>query len=105
LDDVSELEGSGLKTVKVAGANKKHKVLVYALSTCIWCKQVKGFLKGNDIEYEYVDIDLSSKEDQEKIRKHIYSLGGRFSFPSIIIDEKHLITGHHEDRLRSVLEI
>ncbi|MFX1362837.1 MAG: glutaredoxin family protein [Promethearchaeota archaeon] len=90
--------------VKVVGSNRKHKVLVYALSTCIWCKQVKSFLKSNDIEYGYVDVDLSSKEDQEKIRKHIYDLGGRFSFPTIIIDEDNLITGHHEDRLRRVLE-
>ena len=94
-----------MKIVKVEGTNRKHKVLVYALSTCIWCKQVKGFLKSNDIEYEYVDVDLSSKEDKEKIRKHIDDLKGRFSFPTIIIDEENLITGHHEDRLRRALEI
>ena len=49
--------------------------------------------------------EAKGKEDKEKIRKHIDDLGGRFSFPTIIIDEENLITGHHEDRLRRALEI
>jgi glutaredoxin-like protein NrdH len=90
---------------KVSGKNNKHKVLVYALSTCVWCKMTKQFLKDNDIEFEYVDVDLCSDEDKQKIRRHIQSKGGSLSYPTIIIDNNMLITGFRKDKLKEALEI
>jgi glutaredoxin len=40
----------------VPGKNKEHKVLVYALSTCAWCKMLKQFLKENNVELRKVLI-------------------------------------------------
>ena len=94
-----------MKVVKVSGRNNKHKVFVYALSTCAWCKQTKKFLKENEIEYEYVDVDLCDEEDQEKVRKDVLSKGGRLSYPAIIIDSKILINGFHVDKIKEALEI
>jgi len=59
-----------VKIVKVPGKNNKHKVFMYAISTCAWCKLTKNFLKTNNIEYEYVDVDLLSGEDRERICMH-----------------------------------
>ena len=94
-----------MKIVKVAGGNNKHKVLLYALSTCVWCKRTKQFLKDSDVEYDYVDVDLSSDEDRDKIRRHILSKGGSLSYPTIIIDDKILITGYSPDEIKEALEI
>jgi len=94
-----------MQTTRVEGKNKKHKVLLYALSTCGWCKKGKELLRANEIEFEYVDVDSCSDEDYEKIRKDILSRGGRFSFPTVIIDDKMLITGFKEDQIRETLEI
>jgi len=94
-----------MQTVKVPGRNNKHKVLLYALSTCGWCKRAKNFLKDNDIEFEYVDLDLCSWEDKNKIRKDIQSRGGRLAYPTVIIDNKILLTGASPNKLREVLEI
>ena len=58
-----------MQTIKVPGKNNKHRVLVYAISTCAWCKQAKKFLKDNNIEYEYVDVDLSDMKNREKNNK------------------------------------
>ena len=93
-----------MKTTKVPGRNKSHRVLVYALSTCAWCKKAKTFIKNSGFEYEYVDIDLCSEEEQEEIRRDIQKRGGRSSFPTIIIDDKIIITGFHEDRIKEALE-
>jgi glutaredoxin-like protein NrdH len=92
-----------LEFVKVPGENKKHNVRLYTLSTCVWCKRTKAFLKENKFEYEYVDIDLCSKEDAEKIRNDILSRGGRLSYPVTIVDEKMVINGFHEDRIAEAL--
>jgi glutaredoxin-like protein NrdH len=94
-----------MKVVKVSGRNNKHKVFVYALSTCAWCKQTKKFLKENEIEHEYVDVDLCDEEDQEKVSKDVLSKGGRLSYPAIIIDSKILINGFHVDKIKEALEI
>ena len=94
-----------MQTVKVPGKNYEHRVLMYAISTCAWCKQAKKFLKDNNIEYEYVDVDLCSREDREKIREDILNRGGRLSYPTIIIDNRILITGFQEDKMREALEI
>ncbi|MCJ7763090.1 glutaredoxin family protein [Candidatus Bathyarchaeota archaeon] len=90
---------------KVSGKNSKHKVLMYALSTCVWCKMTKQYLKDNGIEYEYVDVDLCDEKDKEKIRQHIISKGGNLSYPTIIIDDAILITGFRKDKFKEILGI
>jgi len=88
---------------KVSGQKRQHKVVVYALSTCAWCRMTKQFLKDNDVEYEYIDVDLCEEEDKQKIRDHIQSKGGPLSYPTIIVDDNVLITGFRTDKLREVL--
>jgi glutaredoxin-like protein NrdH len=90
---------------KVSGKKSRHKVVLYALSTCAWCKMTKQFLKDNDIEYEYVDVDLCEEEDKQKIRRHIQSKGGPLSYPTVIIDDNMLITGFRKDKLKEALGI
>jgi glutaredoxin-like protein NrdH len=90
---------------KVSGKNSKHRVLVYALSTCVWCKMTKQFLKDNGIEFEYVDVDLCDDNDKEEIHRDIQSKGGSLSYPTIIVDDKIVITGFRKDQLKEALGI
>ena len=52
---------------KVPGKNTNHKVTVYALSTCVWCKITKQYLNDNGVAYEYVDVDLLNEKDKDKV--------------------------------------
>jgi len=88
---------------KVSGQKRQHKVVLYALSTCAWCRMTKQFLKDNDIEYEYIDVDLCQEEDKQKVRDHIRSKGGPLSYPTIIVDDNVLITGFRTDKLQEAL--
>ena len=90
---------------KISGKKNEHKVVLYALSTCAWCKMTKQFLKDNDIEYEYVNVDLCEEEDKQKIRQHIQSKGGPLSYPTVIVDDNVLITGFRKDKLKEALGI
>jgi len=99
------LVSDNLNKVKVTGKNNKHKVLMYAISTCAWCKMTKKFLNENDVEYEYVDVDLASDEDHEKIREDIISKGGDPSYPTLIVDNKTVITGFRKDKIEEALEL
>lgn len=92
-----------MKTTRVPGKNNAHKVLLYAISTCAWCKKTKNLLKDNSVEFEYVDVDLCTDEDRETIRSDIEKRGGRPSFPTMIIDDKILIIGFKEDKIKEAL--
>ncbi|MFX1563424.1 MAG: glutaredoxin family protein [Promethearchaeota archaeon] len=89
--------------VKVEGQRKNHNVLMYTISTCGWCKMTKQFMKDHSVEHEYIDVDLCSKKDREKIHQDIRRRGGRLSFPTIIIDDKILITGFRKKEIEEVL--
>jgi glutaredoxin len=92
-----------MKFSKVLGTRNEHKVILFALSTCAWCKLVKQFLKDNEIEYSYIDIDLSQEEEKEEIRQMIRDKGGPLSFPTTIVDDNILITGFKKDKIKEAL--
>ncbi len=90
---------------KVTGEKRGHKVVVYALSTCVWCKMTKQFLKDNGVEYEYVNVDLCTEEDKQEIRQEIQDKGGSLSYPTTIIDDKIVVTGFRKDLFKVALGI
>jgi glutaredoxin len=90
---------------KVSGKKNDHKVTLFALSTCVWCKMTKQFLNENDVSYEFVDVDLLDEEEKEKARKTITSKGGSLSYPTVIVDDKVVITGFRKDKLKEALGV
>ena len=90
---------------KVAGKNNKHKVMVYALSTCVWCKLTKQYLNDNQVEYEFVDVDLADEKDKEKIHQTTQEKGGALSYPTAIVDDKTVISGFRKDKFKEALEL
>lgn len=88
---------------KVVGSRSQHKVVLFTLSTCGWCKLLKQYLKDNEVEYSYIDIDLVQENEKEVIRKIIRDKGGPLSFPTTIIDDRILITGFRKDQMKEAL--
>ena len=94
-----------MEIYKVSGKNNKHRVLLYTLSTCAWCKMTKQFLKDSGVEFEYVDVDLCNKVDRGKVHNDIKSRGGDLTYPTLIVDNKTLINGFLKDKIKKALEI
>ncbi|MGD0644360.1 MAG: glutaredoxin family protein [Candidatus Bathyarchaeia archaeon] len=94
-----------MKFSKVSGKKNNHKVTVYALSTCVWCKLTKQFLNENNVEYEFIDVDLVNEEDKQKIHETIQSKSDSISYPTTIVDDKTVITGFRKDQLKEALGI
>ena len=90
---------------KVQGKKTDHKVVVYALSTCVWCKMTKQFLKDNEIQFEYIDVDMCEPEEKEQVRQQILTKGGDLNYPTTIVDDKKLITGFRKDLLKEALQL
>jgi glutaredoxin-like protein NrdH len=88
---------------KVSGKKNSHKVALYALSTCVWCKMTKQYLKDNEVEFEFVDVDLLDDNDKNTVHSTILSKGGALSYPTTIVDDKTVITGFRKDLLKEAL--
>ncbi len=94
-----------MNVVKVEGKNRKHKVFLYTLSTCGWCRMTKKFLKEHDVDHEYVDVDQCDWKEREAAQDDMLARGGDLSFPFIIVDEKTLIQGFNEKKIAEVLDL
>jgi glutaredoxin len=84
---------------KVAG-KKIGEILIFALSTCIWCMKTKQLFKDLGVEYSYVDVDLLQGKDQEEAVAEIMKLSGMQSFPTIVLDNKKIMLGFKENEIR-----
>jgi glutaredoxin len=62
----------------------KH-VFMYTLSTCPWCRKTKAYFTDHNIPFQYVDYDLQTAEEQERIEQEITKSGGQMSFPWVRI--------------------
>jgi glutaredoxin-like protein NrdH len=82
-----------------------HKVMLYALSTCGWCKRTKQFLDTHGVAYDYLYVDQLAGEEKQDAMTEVRRWNQRESFPTIVIDDAKAIVGFDEDRLREVLEL
>ena len=80
------------------------KVMLYTLSTCIWCKKTKKLLNELGCEYSYEDVDLLEDDDEEKATKEMDKHSTNPSYPLIIIDGKLFHMGFDEDKIRKRFE-
>jgi len=92
-----------MSIVKVEGNKKDHKVFLYTLSTCGWCKKTKQFLKDNDVEYEYIEVDKCTREERKKVIEDIKARKASMGFPLAIIDDEIMISGYKVDKYKEAL--
>jgi len=87
----------------VAGKNK-GKVLLYALSTCGWCKKTKALLNELGVEYDYTDVDLLKGDEQAATVKEIMKFNPDCNFPTLVINSQKCIVGFKEADIREALK-
>jgi len=92
-----------MKIERVPGTDNKHKVFLYALSTCAWCKKTKKYLQDKKVEFQYVDVDLCSEEDLNQVREDLKKRGLQMTFPIIIVDDQNSVVGFREEKLNEAL--
>ena len=91
-----------MKIEHVDGENR-GKILLYALSTCGWCRKTKEFLSKLGVEYSYIYVDLVDDSEKEKVIEDVRKCNPRNSYPTIVVNEKECIVGYNEDEIREVL--
>ena len=91
-----------MKINHVTGVDK-GSIILYGLSTCVWCKKAKGFLDQLGVQYDFVDVDLLEKDDRNKATETVKKLNPRCTFPTLSI-KGTCVVGFDEEKIRGALE-
>ena len=74
-------------------------VIVYSTPTCPYCVMAKQFLKGNNIEFEDVDVSVDEARAQEMIQK-----SGQMGVPVLDVNGT-IIVGFDKTRILAALNV
>ena len=86
----------------VAG-KKVGDIMLYALSTCVWCRKTKALLDEMGVEYDYLDVDLLEGAEKDSAIKAVKQHNPACSFPTMVINQQKCIVGFKEDEIRESL--
>ena len=92
-----------MKIEHVAG-KKKAKIMVYALSTCVWCNRTKKYLSELGVEYYFTNVDLLAPDQREEAEKEIMKWNPSCSFPTIVINDKDCVIGFNPEEIEKSIK-
>jgi glutaredoxin len=91
--------------MKHINGQNKGDIMLYAISTCAWCKKTKKFLKSLGVEYRYIDIDMLNPDEKEKINGEVMKWNSQRNYPMIVINNEKCIVGYKEDEIKEALHL
>lgn len=77
-------------------------VKVFALSTCIHCRNAREYLDKMGVSYDCVEVDLLQGQQREDTLDEVRKFNPECSFPTIVIGDK-VIVGFKKDDLKETL--
>jgi len=92
-----------MEFVRVEGSDK-GRIVLYTLSTCMWCRMAKNLLNDMGVGYEYIDVDTLSVEEKDSVKKEIKRWNPDGSYPTMVIREKECISGFDETEIREKIK-
>jgi glutaredoxin len=90
-------------TVKHVDGKDKGHILLYALSTCGWCKKTKRLLGDLGVAYDYIDVDNLTDTHKTATIEKIKKWNPQCTFPTLVIHDTQCIIGYKEDEIKKLL--
>jgi len=78
------------------------RVKMYTLSTCSHCWSAKRLLKRYNVDFDAVDVDLTTGDERQALIAEVKRYNPATSFPTLIIGDK-VIVGYREDEIKEAL--
>lgn len=88
----------------VPGKYDKHKVKIYTISTCMWCKRLKRKLQDNEIKYTYLDIDLLPLEDKTQVKIQLRQYRRILAFPMMFVDDVFISNENIDSKIMELIQ-
>ncbi|MBN2586128.1 MAG: glutaredoxin family protein [Candidatus Fermentibacteraceae bacterium] len=93
-----------MELINVEGADR-GRVILFALSTCAWCRKTRRLLDSLGVSYSYIYVDRLNGEDRREAVAEMRRHNPAGNFPTVVIDNDTVITGHSPERLREALGV
>jgi glutaredoxin-like protein NrdH len=88
----------------VEGTLERGEVVLFALSTCVWCKKTRALLEELGVTYDYEYVDLASRARQQEIEAEITARVERPAYPTLCTAER-CVVGYRPDAIKELLEL
>jgi glutaredoxin-like protein NrdH len=82
----------------------ENNVKLYALSTCIHCRDTKDFLNKCGVDYDCVDVDKLEGDERRRLIEEIKANNPSCAFPMIMIGPK-VIIGFRKEEIKEALNL
>jgi len=92
-----------MTVVHVAG-RETVPLLLYALSTCGWCKKTRALLDELGVAYDYIYVNDLEDTRKAEVRAEVAKWNSQCSFPTLIINGTECIVGYQEARIRALVQ-
>ena len=90
----------------IDGERKEHDTIVYALSTCAFCRRAIAYLKKRKIQFRYAYLDQIDVETKRSVKRE---LAERFDnivvFPILVVDDQRAYSGFTESVWARALDL
>jgi len=81
----------------------EENILIFTLTTCMWCKKCKRFLEERKLKYRYIDVDKIERQDKSKILDYLKSTyDTRISYPFLVCKSGHVV-GYNPNKYEELL--
>lgn len=98
--DISTLDKD--KGAHISGVDR-GKVVMYGLSTCVWCKKTKKLLTDLGVDFDFIYVDRLEGEDEDDAIEEVRRFNPATSFPTTVINDEKAIVGFKEKEIREAL--
>ncbi|NYB27043.1 MAG: glutaredoxin family protein [Methanobacteriaceae archaeon] len=81
----------------------KGKIVLFALSTCQWCRKTRLLLEELEVDFSYIYVDLLEGEERSEIIEEVKKYNPQLSFPTLVLDDGEVIVGFNEEGIKEAL--
>ena len=90
---------------EVEGENgAEEKILIFSISTCVWCKRCKTFLNEKKMKYRFIDVDKIDPIDKGTIIVYVKEkYQSRITYPFLACESGY-VGGYNPNKYIELLK-
>jgi len=81
----------------------RDEIVLFGLSTCMWCKKTKKHLDECKVAYSKIFVDLLDLDQKRQVRDEIKKYNERMSYPTVKIKDK-VVVGYDTRKIDEALD-
>ena len=81
----------------------RGKVVMYGLSTCVWCRKTRKLLTDLGVDFDFIYVDRLEGDEENQVVEEVKHFNPSISFPTTVINGEKAIVGFREKEIREAL--